>query len=147
MVDVTLAELAGSLIATFEGAPPVNAQGLYLPFRDGGGIWTCGRGHTSGVTISTPPATQEQVDRWFAADQAPLLSIVQHLPVLEAAAWASFGFNCGISAMEACLAGHGVMQHYIHDAKNNVEPGLVTRRLLESLLIQLSQQLHATPDR
>lgn len=141
MVDVTLPELAGALIAVFEGTGPVNAQGLYLPYRDGGGVWTIGRGHTAGVNSATPPATQAQVDAWFAADQAPLLKLVANLPVLEAAALASFGFNCGPASLASVMAGHSVLTHYVHDAKQAIEPGLVARRNLESLLITLSQQV------
>ena len=141
MIDVTVAELASALISVAEGQPHLNANGLYAPFRDGGGIWTIGRGHTAGVTAATPPATQAQVDQWFAEDQAYLLSIVSGLPILEAAALVSFGFNCGAGALRLVLCGHSILTHYVHDAKGNIEPGLVARRALESLLISLSQQL------
>lgn len=141
MTDVTLAELAAALISSFEGPPPMNKDGLYIPFQDGGGVWTIGKGHTPGVTESTPPATQAQVDAWFAADQAPLFTLVRGIPLLEAAALVSFGFNCGSGALQEVLAGRGVIFHYMHDSKGNVEPGLVTRRNLEGLLMSVSQQL------
>jgi len=139
--DVTLTELASALIASFEGPPPMNSQGLYIPFQNGGGAWTIGKGHTKGITASTPPATQAEVDEWFAEDQAPLFGFVGKLPLLEAAALVSFGFNCGLGALQDVLAGRGVVEHYCHDAKENVEPGLKTRRHLEAVLMALGQQM------
>ena len=141
-MTIETAKLASAIISIFEGPGPRNNAGLYMPYQDGGGVWTIGRGHTAGVTAATPPATQFQVDDWFAADQVALFKLVASLPVLEAAAWLSFGFNCGMGAMLACMrAGAEHLRNYVHDAKGNVEPGLVTRRDREYFLILLSRRL------
>jgi len=141
-MTISTEELASQIIALSEGTGKRNESGFYVPYQDGGGVWTIGKGHTRDVGPMTPPATQEQVDQWFAEDQAPLFKLVSPLPPFEAAAWVSFGFNCGSAAMLACMkAGVEHVRHYIHDVKGNIEPGLVTRRDREYFLIQLSRRL------
>ena len=141
MVDVTVPELALALITVFEGCGPRNAQGLYIPYQDSGKVWTIGKGHTSGVAATTPPATQAQVDAWFAQDAAPLIAKVAGLPVLEGAVLVSFGYNCGAGALAQVMGGRSLMTQFVHDSNGNVLPGLVARRALESVLLALSQQL------
>lgn len=137
----TVAQLAAAMIALEEGPPPRNSQGLYIPFQDGGGVWTIAVGHTKGVNTATPPACDALAHQWFIDDQAPLFALVANLPPLEAAAYVDFAFDCGAAALASVLGGHSVLTHYIHDAKGNIEPGLVTRRDREEFLILLSQQL------
>lgn len=141
-ISISTEELASAIIRMSEGQGKRNAAGLYIPFQDGGGVWTIGKGHTHGVTEHTPPATQQQVDKWFTEDQAPLFQRVTHMATLEAAAWVSFGYNCGIVSMLACMkAGVEHVKHYVHDHKGNIEPGLVVRREREYFLILLSRML------
>lgn len=134
---VTLAELAAALIASFEGC-------RLASYLDNGGVWTIGIGHTRGVTEGQT-ITEAQAQELFAADQAPLLGLVQDRPILEAAALASFGFNCGRGALAEVLAGHSTLTQFVHDAKGNVLPGLLSRRTLEETLIVVSQQILNAP--
>ena len=83
------------LIADFEGCQ-------LTPYKDCGGVWTSGIGHTSGVT-GGKPITEAQVAANFVAD-------VQHvergiarcmpgaLPPQVYDAVVSFAFNVGVSA-------------------------------------------------
>lgn len=142
MIDVTTAELAASLIAVFEGM-------RLTAYQDSGGIWTCGLGHTSGVTAGMT-CTPEQAAQWFSEDAAPLFARVATFPELaanpiEAAAFISFGYNCGLGAMSRVLLGSDTIDNPIHttDRHGNVQPGLVNRRRLESLLVALGQQMVA----
>lgn len=132
MNPVTTAELAAALIAVFEGCKLTS-------YQDSGGVWTIGIGHTKGVTAGQT-ITMQQAQQFFAEDQAPLLAKVQGLPVIEAAALVSFGFNCGLGALEEVLAGHAFVTQFVHDRKGNPLPGLVTRRTLEEALMNLGQQ-------
>ena len=135
MIDVTLQDLASSILMMFEGC--------YLTsYMDSGGVWTVGIGHTKGVTAGMH-ITTDQVAQFFAADQAPLFKVVSGIPILEAAALISFGFNCGLGALESVIAGHDSISNprYTHDMHGNTLSGLVNRRRLEELLCALSQQL------
>lgn len=144
MTSLSAESLAAAFIIMEEGAGKQNQDGLYIPFQDSGDVWTIGIGHTSGVTENTPPADQDQVNSWFAQDQALLFTKVGQLPILEAVAWIDFGFNCGMAAMMACMiAGVDHIQYYVHDSKGNVQPGLVTRRAREYFLILLSRQMNS----
>lgn len=131
----TTAQLADALIAVFEGPPRLQA------FQDKGGVWTIGRGHTgpdvkAGVTI-----TLDQSAAFFEKDEAPLLHQVEGMPALAAAAYASFGYNCGSGALHNVLSGADSIDNPKHttDRHGVVEPGLVSRRRLESLLVQFSK--------
>ena len=127
----TTAEVAAKLLAVFEG--PVKLKS----YRDSGGVWTIGRGHTEGVgpgmTIS-----REQSDALFAKDQAPLLTMVEGLPPVRAAAYVSFGFNCGAGALHAVLNGLDTMSNPKHttDRRGVVLEDLVSRRALEIALVE-----------
>jgi lysozyme len=132
--SVTLAELSAALIAPLEGC-------RLTSYADSGGVLTIGIGHTGpdvhvGMTI-----TQTQAEALFAADQSHLLAMVDDRPLLEAAALVSFGFNCGSGALSRVIAGLAHPEDFIHDAKGNVLPGLVTRRHLEATLMLVSQQM------
>jgi lysozyme len=129
-VKPTLAELADALIAVFEGPPKLTA------YQDSGGVWTIGRGHTRdvkpGMTI-----TLDQSRAFFLEDQAPLLRMVADKPPLAGAAYVSFGYNCGGTALALVLTGMDTIGNPRHttDRHGAIQPGLVSRRLLERLLI------------
>jgi len=134
--DVTLPELAGALIASFEGCK-------LTAYQDPGGVWTIGRGHTGpvngaklgpGMTI-----TQQQAEELFVADQAHLFAMVQDRPLLEAAALVSFGYNCGAGALQRVLIGMADMRDFNH-AGGQVLDSVTRRRELEWTLVALSQQ-------
>lgn len=136
--DVTVAELSSSLIRVFEGC-------RLTAYQDTGGVWTIGFGHTgkvggaaifSGMTI-----TQEQADQFLQEDLADLFSLVKDLPLIEAAALVSFGYNCGKGALERVMAGHSLLTDFVHDRHQRVLPALVARRTLEQNLILASQQV------
>ena len=126
----SLAELSDALLAVFEGPARLTA------FRDAGGVWTIGRGHTLGVKAGQTITPAESI-AFFAQDQAPLLSMVAGFSPLPGAALCSFGYNCGRTALARVLAGQDVISNPVHttDKKGNVENGLVSRRRLEALLI------------
>lgn len=131
---VSLEQLSAGFIACLEGL-------RLQAYRDSGGIWTIGVGHTGpnvgmGLTI-----TYEQAMVLFSEDQAPLLKMVAGRPLLEAVALVDFGFNVGRGALANVLAGKDSIDNPAHtkDRHGNVLPGLVARRKLEALLIQASQ--------
>lgn len=137
MPDITTAELAAALIACLEGSK------LHA-YPDSGGVLTIGIGHTRGVTegmIITP----DQQAAYFEEDSAPLIEMVKDVPILEAGALASFGFNCGQSALARVMGGHDLITNPVHttDRHGTVLSGLQNRRNLEQLLVILSQQLMA----
>ena len=125
----TLPELAAALIAVFEGEK-------LTAYQDSGGVWTIGIGHTKGV-CEGQQITEEQAIQFFLDDQYPLLAMLTGRPVLEAAALASFGFNCGKGALLNVLQGKDSIENpnHMQDRHGNVLPGLVARRRLESMLI------------
>ena len=127
-------DLAAALIAVFEGL-------RLTAYKDSGGVLTIGIGHTGpdvtpGLTISA-----EMAYKLFAEDQAPLLKMLEGKSPLEAAALASFGFNCGRGALSSILAGQASIDDpkWTKDRRGNILPGLVSRRKLESLLIEVSR--------
>jgi lysozyme len=132
MNPVNVGELASALIAVFEGCK-------LSAYQDSGGVWTIGIGHTEGVKQGDV-ITIEQARAFFVGDQAALLSKVSGLPVLEGAALVSFGFNCGLGALQEVMSGHALISQFVHDAKGHVLPGLVTRRGLEELLLLMGQE-------
>ena len=131
MPDVV--QFASALVEVFEGCH------LHA-YPDSGGIWTIGIGHTHGVHEGQT-ITREQADQYFAQDQAPLLATVTGRPLLEAAALVSFGFNCGLGTLREYLAGQTKLEDHVHDRRGHVLPGLVARRRLESMLIELGRSL------
>lgn len=136
---VTTAQLAAALLAVLEGL-------RLTAYKDAGGVLTIGIGHTGpdvspGMTITAAKAVE-----LFQQDQGHLLGMVTDKPILEAAALVSFGFNCGAGALSSVLTGRSSIDDpkWTHDRKGNVLPGLVARRQLESMLIQVSRQLSAS---
>ena len=124
-----LIQLASALIEVFEGC-------RLTSYRDPGGVWTIGIGHTKEVHEGMV-ITRDQADLFFAEDQASLLAAVNDKPLLEAAALASFGFNCGEGALREYLAGKIRLVDRVHDHDGNVLTGLVARRRLEGMLIAI----------
>jgi GH24 family phage-related lysozyme (muramidase) len=139
MIDVTVAELASAIIFLAEGT-------RLRAYKDTGGVWTIGLGHTRGV-IEGMTITVEQAAQFFAEDAGPLFRMVASRPILEAAALVSFGFNVGAGALADVLGGHDTIANTRHttDRHGNVQPALQNRRHLEELLTALSQQLTAKP--
>jgi lysozyme len=128
----SLEQLSAALIQVFEGPAKLKA------YRDAGGVLTIGIGHTGPDVMEGMTITPEQAITLFAQDQSPLLSMVQDKPLFAAAAYVSFGFNCGRGALHAVLNGLDSVSNPKHttDRRGVVLPGLVSRRNLESLLIQ-----------
>lgn len=124
----TVAELASALIAQFEGC-------RLAAYKDSGGVWTIGMGHTGPEVCEGLTITQDQAAELFRKDQAPLLKMVEGKPLIEAAALVSFGFNCGAGALQKVMHGGSLLTDYNHDRRGTVLPGLVTRRRLEDMLI------------
>jgi lysozyme len=130
----TVAQLASALIAVFEGPEHLTA------FRDSGGVLTIGRGHTGGL-IEGQTITREQSAAFFARDSAPLFALVAGKPTIAAAAYISFGYNCGLGALHRVLLGEDTMGNPLHttDRHGIVQPGLVSRRVLEASLIAFAE--------
>lgn len=57
---MTYSEAGVKLTESFEGC-------RLTAYQDSGGIWTCGYGHTQGVTSATT-CTQEQAEQWLDED-------------------------------------------------------------------------------
>lgn len=127
----TAVQLATALLAVFEGPERLTA------FRDGGGVLTIGRGHTGPDVTPGLTITHDQSAALFCRDEAGLLQLVAGMPPLAAAAYISFGYNCGHGALHAVLTGADRQSNPLHttDRHGVVEPGLVARRALEALLI------------
>lgn len=139
------AELASRLLRSFEGIKLTS-------YRDSGGVWTIGAGHTGpdvtpGMTINI-----DQALAMFKNDAAALIDLVSDKSVIEAAALVSFGFNCGAGALRRVLAGNIVVtedgfftsdnppkEYGSHDKLGNILPGLQARRKLEAALIVASK--------
>ncbi len=128
-----------ALIAVFESE-------RLVAYQDSGGVWTIGIGSTKGVKPGDVITHEEAIAK-FTLDDAPLVKMVSGLPVLEAAAYGSFGFNCGVGALRKVLAGLDTIGNPKHttDRHGVVRGGLVTRRRLEELLIVVSQELLRPP--
>jgi len=119
--------LAAALIASWEAC-------RLTAFQDPGGVWTIGYGRTQGVKEGDI-CTQAQAIAWFSDDLAPLVPLVKQEPLVAAAAYMSFGYNCGRAALELVLAGKGVLTHFVHDKHGNVLSDLERRRNAEQSLI------------
>jgi lysozyme len=130
---VTAIDLAAALIAVFEGEE-------LTAYQDSGKIWTIGRGHTKGVKAGDV-ITYEQSLAFFYEDSAPLAAKVLGRPPLEAACLISFGYNCGASALQKVLDLRDWISNPVHrtDHKGHLQPGLVSRRRLEQMLIDVSR--------
>lgn len=130
MTDPTVGEVAAALIRVFEGLK-------LTAYRDSGGVWTIGYGHTGPDVLPGQTITQAQAQAYLEQDSSKLFDAVKGFGTLAAAALVSFGYNCGLGALEKVLAGHSTLADYVHDAHGNLLAGLVARRGLEEVLIAL----------
>ena len=128
---MTLVNFATALLHVFEGC-------RLKAYKDSGGVWTIGHGHTK-TAKEGMEITIEQAQKLFEEDCAPLLKLVEGKPLLEAAALVSFGYNCGAGALKRVLAGTSDRTTFVKDKKGNTLPGLVSRRRLETALIEASK--------
>ena len=126
----TVAEVAAALIRVFEGL-------RLTAYRDSGGVWTIGYGHTGLDVKPGLVITQAQAESYLQQDAEKLFQTVEGYGTLAAAALVSFGYNCGLGALERVIAGHSILADYVHDAHGNELAGLVARRGLEEILIAL----------
>lgn len=135
MSKPTTADLAGALLACLEG-PNIKLQA----YKDTGGVWTIGRGHTGPEVVEGLTCTYEQAMAWLQSDQAPLYALVAGFPTLKGGALASFGFNCGRGALANVVAGKDSIDNPRHatDRTGATVAGLVARRRLEQMLVDLS---------
>ena len=129
---ITTADLTGALLAMFEGE-------RLTAYRDSGGVLTIGFGHTKDVEEGQV-ITHEQAIEFMKADAAPLFALVAGFPAIKGAALCSFGFNCGKGALQNVLAHADSLDNPRHttDRHGIVQPGLVARRRLEKMLVDLA---------
>jgi GH24 family phage-related lysozyme (muramidase) len=132
---MNVAQLLAALLHLFEDV-------RLVAYKDTGGVWTIGWGHTAGVKQGDT-CTTAQADAWLAEDAAPLLALVKDEPIVAAAAWASFGYDAGYHDLELALAGKLDMRSVIHDRMGHVLSWLVKRRNLEWALIESVTQKSA----
>jgi lysozyme len=130
---MTAIDLATRLIRVFEGI-------RLAAYQDSGGIWTIGFGHTKGVK-SGDVCDLVQAQTWLTEDFQPLLKQVEGLKPLVAAAYLSFGYNCGAGALRRVLGGESKLEDFNHDRKGKVLAGLVARRALEAALIEFGGEV------
>lgn len=128
-----------NLIKSFE-------QCRLLSYKDSGGIWTIGWGHTKGVHEGLT-CTQDQADAWLVEDLAYALAVIdRNVRVVvtqnQYDALASFEFNTGglrgstllslLNAGNAAMAAEQFLR-WDHDGDKQVA-GLTTRRKAERAL-------------
>ena len=131
-------------------------EGLRLEaYRDKGGVWTIGWGHTDRVTEDSPPITIEEAERLFRIDIAAAEAAVNRLATVpinqnEFNALVSFTFNEGVHRLltstlllklnrEERLAAATEFARWIYytDKRTNEkkkDAGLIARRAKEAAL-------------
>lgn len=119
-------------------------------YRDSGGVWTLGYGHTHGVKEGDT-CTQEQADAWLVEDMQEAVDAVLRLVRVnitpgQFAALVDFVYNEGagqfqhstllrrINERDFTLAGAEFSRWVYDDGK--ILPGLVTRREREKALFR-----------
>jgi lysozyme len=138
--------------------PQMNAAGIALvksfeackltAYRDGGGIWTIGRGHTKGAKQGMT-CTQAQADQWFDEDIQETVRVLQGVvpPTInenQFSACVSLAYNIGVghfsnSTLLKKLRGGDLAgaseQFLVWDKINGVpSDGLLKRRQAEQKL-------------
>jgi len=128
---MTVQDLAAALIRTFEGC-------RLTPYQDGGGLWTIGFGHrmTPSDIKALYAISYQTATEMLATDAEPLFELVKDKPIIAAAAYISFGYNCGKASLALVLQGKARMLDFVHDHHGNIEPGLLSRRTTEAALIE-----------
>lgn len=125
---MNVAMLAAALIRVFEGV-------RLTAYQDTGGVWTIGFGHTGPEVVSGYTISYDQAVEQLQANITPMLGLVKDEPVVAAAAYVSFGYNCGYHTLQLVLEGQAKLENFVHDRHGNLLPGLVRRRNLEAALI------------
>lgn len=68
-------------------------------YKDSAGVWTCGYGHTSGVTPTTT-CTRKEAEQWLREDLAPIEAYLNTIPEVNTQgkfdALCSFIYNLGL---------------------------------------------------
>jgi lysozyme len=128
-------DLIFSLLDIFEGCK-------LTAYKDTGGVWTIGFGHTGPEVIEGLVWTQDQAKAQLSKDTSLLLKVVSqksNLSIAAQAAYVDFGYNCGIGSLAKVFSGIDQISNpkYCHDMHGNVLSYLQKRRSLEELLIQL----------
>lgn len=108
--------LAAPLIRTFEGLRLTtydDATGETV-FTGGKakGVLTIGYGSTlidGKPLVAGTSITEAQAEQYLLADVQPLLALLMDKSVIAAAAYVSFGYNVGVNALQAVLAGRGIL--------------------------------------
>ena len=118
-------------------------RNCYMPYPDGGGLSTIGYGHL--ITHAETEMGRFKIGlsangavQLLRADLQKRVDLVKSLNIPgltqgQFDALVDFCWNCGFELLNAALH-DGVANfpkhciRYVHDAKGNVEPGLVTRR-------------------
>lgn len=129
-------------------------------YRDSGGIWTIGYGHTKGVTEGMT-CTQAQADAWLDEDMSEaernVAALVKvPLTTCQTAALTDFAFNTGASQLahstllRVINANHldlapGEFERWVYDNGKKM-PGLVIRREREAFLWTLREGARIPPD-
>ena len=124
-------------------------EGLRLePYRCPAGVWTCGFGHTKGVTEHTH-CTPDIAEGWLESDLAAAEDAVSHqvkVPLTDCqfAALVSFTFNLGAGKLAGSTllkklnnGGYELVPDCLKSwvfAGGKVQPGLVKRRAAEATL-------------
>ena len=89
-------DMAISKIKEFEGYSNT-------AYRCAAGVWTCGYGHTSGVTAATT-CIRGEAEQWLRSDLAPVEAYLDSVPEIDTQgkydALCSFCFNLGIGAFK-----------------------------------------------
>jgi len=126
-------------------------------YRDPGGVWTIGWGHTGPEVVEGLTWTQAQADAQFNADIARLIPLMARSIGMEATdtlnqnqidALISFAFNAGIGSFRSSTLLRRVNQLRFSDVpaqlgrwifvQGKVSNGLVARRAAEAALFQRS---------
>jgi lysozyme len=110
-------------------------------YLDSGKTLTIGYGHTGADVKPGETIIEAQARALEDHDLEPIFTFLIALvtsaapSTFENLGLASFAFNCGLGALKSVFAGTAKIEHYIHDHKGNVQPGLVHRRRFELALL------------
>jgi lysozyme len=119
--------------------------------------WTIGFGHTGPDVRGNQTISLDTAYALATVDMLPLDQLVKGLPILQAAALISFGYNCGRDALKRVLSGSITVDHeefwaresqttntlviYGASSGGKVLEALQARRALEASLIEASKAL------
>jgi lysozyme len=130
---MTLAEVSFAFLSVLEGS-------RLKSYKDAVGIWTIGYGHTGPDVHEGQVITLEEAKVFFETDTQHLFQMVNGLPLMKAAAYVCFGYNCGAGALHRVLNGQSKLLDFTKGGNPPIDiPQLVLRRQFENTLIQLSE--------